>query len=81
MGDLNASKTREKSSHTSRGMGVICSDIAVWAYIRTSRSTSGYTLVYLIVVPALMQNLDSEDGDMESFLTCCSKLKYWKSKL
>ena len=34
------------------------------------------TLVYLIEVPALMQNLDSEDGDMESFMTFCSKLKY-----
>ena len=34
------------------------------------------TLVYQIEVPALMQNLDSEVGDMESFLTCCSKLKY-----
>ena len=34
------------------------------------------TLVYLIEVPALMQNLDSEDGDMEIFLTFCSKLKY-----
>ena len=32
---------------------------------------------YLIEVPALMQNLDSEDGDMESFLTFCSKLKYY----
>ena len=34
------------------------------------------TLVYLIEVPALMQNLDSEDGDMESFLTGCSKLMH-----
>ena len=34
------------------------------------------TLVYLIEVPAIMQNLDSEDGDMESFLSFCSKLKY-----
>ena len=41
----------------------------------SSRIFSG-TLVYLIEVPALMQNLDSEDGDMESFLTCCSKIKY-----
>ena len=34
------------------------------------------TLVYLIEVPALMQNLDTEDGDMESFMTFFSKLKY-----
>ena len=45
----------------------------VFLYITPSNSI---TLVYLIEVPALMQNLDSEDGDMESFLTCCSKFKY-----
>ena len=32
------------------------------------------TLVYLIEVPALMQNLDSEDGDMGIFLLAVQNL-------